>query len=293
MKKPAYTSAALKLPKWKLCLRYAILTVLAIVFLFPFYLIFRGAFSSAKSFVSPNWSWWPHLLSSEASKPWNYNLTKIFANKNVNISGSFVNSALVSIAQTALTIFLALLVGYAMARFTGWRAKMVHVMTLATMMIPAAVTFIPMFVITATLGWIDTYQGLIIPSLFSAMAAYMFRSFFLNFPHELEEAALIDGANPWGVFWKVVVPNSKGIIAAVTTIVFIGSWNSFLWPMLVSRKETKTVQVAISQFMTSQGVDYPSLFTGAFLVILPVLLVFILLQRHLIEGVERSGFGGN
>ncbi len=286
-------SNALALKGWRLAIRYVILGILALLFLFPFYLIFKGAFSTPKGFASAEWTWWPELLKPSYPGTWHENIDKIFANKSVNLAGSFVNSIIVSVIQTTLTIVLAMMVGYAMARFTGWKAKLLHVMTLVTMMIPAAVTFIPMFVITAYLGWIDSYRGLIIPGMFSAMAAYMFRSYFLGFPRELEEAALIDGASPWTLFWRIVVPNSKGIIAAVTSIIFIGSWNAFLWPMLISRENTKTVQVAISQFMTSQGVNYPALFTGALLVILPVLILFLLLQRHLIEGVERSGLSGD
>ncbi len=278
---------------WAKFARYTILMFLAAIFVFPFYLIIRGAFSTKKSFASADWQWWPELLRpSNLDHVWD-NLSRVFQNKSVNLGSALVNSAIVSIIQTVLTIVIAMMAGYAMARYLNRMAKVLHVMTLVTMMIPAAVTFIPLFMITASLGWIDSYQGLIIPMMFSAMAAYMFESHFLGFPHELEEAALIDGASQWRLFWSVVVPNSKGMIAAVSTIIFIGNWNSFLWPMLVSHELTRTVQVSLSTFMTSQGVDYPSLYTGALIAIIPVLIVFIFLQRYLVIGVERSGMAGD
>jgi ABC transporter, permease protein len=156
-------------------------------------------------------------------------------------------------------------------------------------MVPAATTFIPMFIITAQFGWIDSFRGLVIPGMFSAFATYLFRQAFLDFPSELEDAALMDGCNPFTAFWRIVVPNSTGTVAAVGTIVLIGSWNAFLWPSLVGREATRTVQVALSQYMTSQNVRYPELFMGSLIAILPMLVVFLFLQRFLVQGLTTSG----
>ena len=125
--------------------------------------------------------------------------------------------------------------------------------------------------------------------MFSAFATYLFRQAFLDFPQELEDAALVDGCNPFTAFWRVVVPSSTGTIVAVSVIVLIGSWNAFLWPSLVGREGTRTVQVALSQYMTSQGVRYPELFMGSLIAILPMLVVFLFLQRHLVQGLTTSG----
>lgn len=272
--------------------RYAILWVLAVLFLLPFYVIFRNAFSTDRGFAAAKFNWWPDLLTPGADQPWYVNLQTIFSDTSVSLATSMLHSAVVSVVQTVGIVVIALMAAYALARHNTRASRLVLGLTLLTLMVPATVTFIPMFVMTASLGWIDSYRGLIVPGLFSALAAYMFRGHFLGFPHELEEAAAIDGASPWGTFWRVVVPNSKGIIAAVGTIIFIGSWNAFLWPMLVARDNTKTVQVALSQFMTSQGVEYPELFTGALIAVLPVLILFLFLQRYLVAGVERSGLSG-
>ena len=167
---------------------------------------------------------------------------------------------------------------------------MVLGLTVFTLMVPAMVTFVPTFVMVSTLGWISSYRGLIVPVLFSAFATFMFRQAFLDFPRELEESAALDGANTWTTFWRVVVPNTRGTIAAVGTIVFIGAWNAFLWPLLIAQDPAmRTIQVVLSQFMTSQGVRYPEMFTGALIAVAPSLVVFAFLQRWLVQGVERSG----
>jgi len=163
-------------------------------------------------------------------------------------------------------------------------------LTLATAIVTDAATVVPTVVMVSSLGWISSLRGLIIPGMFSALATFLFRQYFLSFPRELEEAAYLDGAGYWRTFWRIVLPNSYGICAAVGTLIFIGSWNAFLWPLLIGQDpQYRTVQLALSQFLTSQRVDYPQLFTGAVVAIIPVLLVFLFLQRYLIQGVERSG----
>lgn len=262
--------------------RYALLVVLSAFFLLPFYVLLRNAFSSNRLMMQPQWQWLPDQADLT-------NLRALFADDNVGMVPALLHSAVVSVSQTMLTVLISLMAGYGLARWTHRLSRVLLALTLFTLMVPAAVTFVPMFVITSQLGWIDSYHGLVVPGLFSAFATYMFRQGFLGFPVELEEAALIDGANPWTTFWRVVAPNSLGLVGAVGTITFIGSWNAFLWPLLVGRENTRTVQVVLSQFMTSQGVNYPVLFAGALLAITPVVLVFLVLQRFLVEGVETSG----
>ena len=152
-------------------------------------------------------------------------------------------------------------------------------------MIPAAVTFVPSFIIVSEIGWLNSYQGLIVPVMFQAFAAFLFRQYFLGFPLELEEAARIDGLSTWGTYWRIVVPNSKGIFAAVASITFIASWNAFLWPLVVGRDQEKwTVQVALSTFLNSQSPRMTQLFVASAIAILPLLVGFVLLQRYIVEG---------
>lgn len=263
-------------------LRYGVLTALALFFLLPFYIIVRNAFSTQANITAPTWNWLPDQFNLT-------NFSSMLANDSIGIGRSMLNSAGMATLQTVGTLVVSLLAGYALARYTHRVARVLLALTVFTLMVPAATTFLPMFIMTASLGWIDTFRGLVIPGMFSAFATYLFRQFFLDFPVELEDAALIDGCNPWTSFWRIVVPNSTGIIAAVGAITLIGSWNAFLWPSLVGRDERRTVQVAISQFMTSQGVKMPELFMGSLVAILPMLVVFLFLQRYLVQGFTTSG----
>lgn len=272
----------MKSSKLWLGIRYAIAISLVLLFLLPFYIIFRNAFSSQRHITAPTWNWLPDQFNLS-------NLNALLANDSVNIVKSLMNSAIMAGLQTIGTLIVALMAGYALARYRHLLAKVLLSLTVFTLMVPASATFVPMFIITAKFGWIDSFRGLVIPGMFSAFATYLFRQSFLSFPSELEDAARVDGASPWGAFWRVVVPNSKGIIAAVGTIVLIGSWNAFLWPSLVGRDATRTVQVALSRFMTSQGVRYPELFMGSLVAVVPMLVVFLFLQRYLVQGFTSSG----
>lgn len=273
----------MRTPAWQSAARYAALAVLALMFLLPFYVIWRNAFSTQAWITSARWQWSPNQLD------WT-NVTSLLSNPDVPVLTSLANSAIVSVLQTVGTVLISMTAGYGLARFAERPAKVVTGLTLFTLMVPATVTFVPSFVMVSSLGWISTYRGLIIPTLFSAFATYLFRQHFLGFPRELEEAAFIDGANQWTTFWRVVAPNSLGMVAAVSTITFIGAWNAFLWPLLIAQDSSMyTVQVTLSSYMTSQGIRYPELFTGAMIAILPVLAVFAFLQRWLVQGVERSG----
>lgn len=264
-------------------LAYAAASVLAVLFLLPFYVIVRNAFSTQAGIVSPRWNWWPDRLDLTT-------LTAVLGNPNLGIAPALFNSAVVAVTQTVLTVVISLMAGYALARWRTPASRIVLGLTVFTLMVPAMVTFVPTFVMVSSLGWISTYRGLIVPVLFSAFATFMFRQGFLDFPHELEESAAIDGANTWTTFWRIVVPNSMGTVAAVSTITFIGAWNAFLWPLLIGQDPSmRTIQVVLSQFMTSQGVRYPEMFTGALIAITPALIVFLFLQRWLVQGVERSG----
>ena len=262
---------------------YAAASVLAVLFLLPFYIIVRNAFSTQQAIVSPQWRWWPDNLNGST-------LTAVLGNPNLGIVPALLNSTVVAVTQTVLTVVISLMAGYALARWRTPASKAVLGLTVFTLMVPAMVTFIPTFVMVSSLGWISSYRGLIVPVIFSAFATFMFRQGFLDFPRELEEAAALDGANTWTTFWRIVVPNAMGTVAAVGTITFIGAWNAFLWPLLIAQDASmRTIQVVLSQFMTSQGTRYPEMFTGALIGIVPALIVFVFLQRWLVQGVEQSG----
>ncbi len=262
---------------------YLAASLLAVVFLLPFYVIARNAFSTQQAVVARVWRWWPDALNGAT-------VTAVLGDPSLGILPALITSLVVSTVQTAATLVISLMAGYALARWSTAASRIILGMTVFTLMVPAMVTFIPTFVMVSSLGWISTYRGLIVPVVFSAFATFLFRQGFVDFPQELEEAAALDGANTWTTLWRIVVPNAGSSIAAVGTITFIGAWNAFLWPLLIAQDpQLRTIQVVLSQFMTSQGTRYPEMFTGALIGIIPVLLVFLFLQRWLVQGVEASG----
>jgi multiple sugar transport system permease protein len=262
------------------------LGVAALLFLIPFYLLVRNALMTNIEFNGVDWNWLP--------RTWQWrNLTALFANPEVPMARALLNSAVIAVTQTVGVLVISGLAGYGLARIPyRWSNAVFYAIT-ATLLIPAAVTFVPSFVLVSSLGWISTLRGLIVPGLFQALATFLFRQFFLGFPKEIEEAAFLDGLSYWGTFWRVVVPNSAGFAAAIGTITFIGSWNAFLWPLVIGRDANAwTVQIALSTYLTAQSVDYAQLFMGALVAIAPLLLMFLFLQRWIVEGVERTGIGG-
>ncbi|MEU5088055.1 carbohydrate ABC transporter permease [Streptomyces sp. NPDC021356] len=264
-------------------LRLALLIALALLFLVPFYLLVRNGLASEQDITSPEWTFFPSHLR------WG-NVRELFADTSVPFARSLLNSALIAVATTLGTVLLASLAGYGLARIPYRHANKVFYAILGTLMVPAAVTFVPSFVLVSSLGWISTLRGLIIPTLFSAFACFVFRQYFLGFPRELEDAAQVDGLGPWRTYWLVVVPNARPVFAAVGTIVFIGAWNAFLWPLVIGQDQSAwTVQVALSSFTTSQVVRLHELFVAAAVSILPLLAVFLCFQRWIVAGVERSG----
>lgn len=265
---------------------YGVLVIAAILFLIPFYLVVRNGLSTDIELSKPQWKFFPTSLQFG-------NVTRLVDNPSVPFLRSLRNSAVVSILQTAGAVFVSSMAGYGLARIPYRHANVVFALILGTLMIPAAVTFVPSFVIVSEIGWIDTYQGLIVPTMFQAFGAFLFRQYFIGFPLELEEASRIDGLSTWGTYWRIVVPNSKGIFAAVASITFIGSWNAFLWPLVVGKDQDKwTVQVALSSFLNAQSPKVSQLFVASAIAILPLLIAFVLLQRYIVEGVERTGING-
>lgn len=263
--------------------RVVLLVVLALLFLIPFYLLVRNGLSTEQEITSPGWTFFPSHVR------WS-NVRELFDDPAVPMARALLNSALIAVSTTLGTVLLASTAGYGLARIPYRYANQVFYAILGTLMVPAAVTFVPSFVLVSSLGWVSTLRGLIVPTLFSAFACFIFRQYFLGFPGELEDAAKVDGLGYWRVYWRIVVPNSLPVFAAVSTIVFIGAWNSFLWPLVIGQDESSwTVQVALSTFTTAQVVNIHELFMAAAVSILPLLLVFLLLQRHIVAGVERSG----
>lgn len=207
----------------------------------------------------------------------------------------FGNSIIVAAATTLGQLVICSMAGYAFARFHFRGRNALFTLYLATLMVPFAVVITPLFIIVTRLGWGDTYAGLIIPGMFSAFGTFFMRQFFLSIPKELEEAATIDGAGTLGTFIRIVVPMAGPALATLAVLSFMGSWNSFLWPLLIiNDRQLMTLPLALS---TLQGM-YPGqtqwniVMAGTVLATIPTILVFLLAQRWVIEGVAGSGVKG-
>lgn len=267
-------------------LRYALLIILALLFLLPFYLIVRNGLAAEREITSPNWTFFPSILHFE-------NIQELLNDPEVPFLDGIINSALVAVLQTAGQILISALAGYGLARIPYRWANLVFYAILVTLMIPFAVIFVPVYVIVSYLGWVSTLQGLVVPGMFSGFTTFLFRQFFLSFPRDLEDAGRVDGLGYWGVFWRVVVPNSYGIIAALSVITFIASWNAFLWPLVIGQDASAwTVQVVLSNFLNAQVLNLHELFIGAAIGILPLVIIFLILQRYIVEGYKQSGIKG-
>ncbi len=267
-------------------LRYVVLIILTLIFLIPFYLILRNGLATDQEITSPNWTFFPSKLHFE-------NIQELFNDPEVPFLSGLTNSALISLLQTAGQILICGLAGYGLARIPYRWANQIFYAILITLMIPFAVIFVEVYLVVSALNWISTLQGLVVPGLFSGFTAFLFRQFFLSFPRELEEAGRVDGLGYWGVFWRIVVPNSYGIISALSVITFIASWNAFLWPLVVGQDQSAwTVQVVLSNFLNAQVLNLHELFMGAAVAILPLVIIFFILQRYIVEGYKQSGLKG-
>ncbi|ELS57567.1 carbohydrate ABC transporter permease [Streptomyces viridochromogenes] len=260
--------------------------IAALLFLVPFYLLIRNSLSTDSEITGENWKFFPTDIQ------WG-NITEPFDDTTVDFAQSMWNSLVVGVLHTVGILLICSLAGYGLARIPYRHANKVFYAVLFTLMVPAAVTFVPSFVLVSSLGWVDSYRGLIIPGLFSGFTCFLFRQYFLGFPKELEEAARVDGLGYWGAYWRVVVPNSLNFFAAIATITFINGWNAFLWPLVIGQDPSAwTVQVALSSYMTNQTVNYHLIFMATAISILPLLFVFLFLQRWLVQGIAQTGIKG-
>ncbi|WP_133914505.1 carbohydrate ABC transporter permease [Streptomyces sp. NBC_00582] len=265
---------------------YVATGIAGLLFLIPFYLIIRNALMTDREITGENWKWFPTDIQ------WG-NITEPFDDVTVDFAHAMWNSVVVAVLHTTGILLVCSLAGYGLARIPYRHANKVFYAVLVTLMVPTAVTFVPSFVLVSSLGWVDSYRGLIVPGLFSGFTCFLFRQYFLGFPKELEEAARVDGLGYWGAYWRVVVPNSLNFFAAIATITFINGWNSFLWPLVIGQDPSAwTVQVALSSYMTNQTVNYHLIFMATAISILPLLLVFLFLQRWLVQGIAQTGIKG-
>lgn len=203
------------------------------------------------------------------------------------------NSFFVAISVTVLQLLTSSLAAYAFARLRFPGRDTLFIVYLATLMVPGQVTLIPNFILMRYLGWIDTYQVLIIPQIFSAFGTFLLRQFFLSLPSEIEDAARIDGASSLDIYARIIIPLSGPALATLGVFTFMGQWNNFLWPFVMTdRPEMKTVTVGLRMFQGQFTTQWNLLMAGTVMSIIPILIVFLLAQRYFVRGIALTGLGG-
>ena len=267
---------------------FILLSLGAVTMAAPFFWMISTSLKEAGQVFAEAKVWWQEWLPSTFI--WQ-NYLKVW--EVVPFARFYLNSVLVSICITAGQVVTSAMAAYAFARLNFPGRDRLFFGYLATMMIPGAVTMIPVFILLRYLGWIDTYKALILPGIFSAYGTFMLRQFFLTLPKDLEDAAKIDGCSYRRIFWHIILPLSKPALATLTTFTFMGSWMNLMWPLIVVNTHTKyTLPVGLAYFQGVHGTDWTLLMAASMMMILPILIVFLFNQRFFVEGIKLTGIEG-
>jgi multiple sugar transport system permease protein len=209
------------------------------------------------------------------------------------IAHMFFNSLFVAVVTTVGQVFISAMAAYAFARMQFRGRDVVFLLYLATLMIPSQVTITPLFILMRYLGWINTYQGLIAPGIFTAFGTFLLRQFFLTLPRDLEEAAFIDGATHLTVFLRIILPLARPALATLAVFAFMGSWNSFLWPLFIVRNEVlMTLPVGLATLHGRWLTQWNLVMAGSVITVIPMLIIYLFAQRYFVRGVVLSGLKG-
>ncbi len=262
---------------------YVPLVIGLILLVGPFIWMILGSFKTTGELRQVPPTWWPEDPTLE-------NYRDLFSRQN--FVRYFVNSSVVAFFVTAGNLVFCSMLGYALAKLDFPGKRILFLVVLATLMVPGVVTFMPLFVLVANLNLVNTHAGLILPFLAGAFGVFLMRQFISGIPDELLDAARVDGAGEHYIFWRIVMPLCGPALATLTILTFLGSWNSFLWPLVVATSQDMfTLPVAVAFLATGQQeTNVALLMAGSVVVILPVLIVFILLQRHFTQGIAMTGF---
>lgn len=264
---------------------FIVLLLLAIGWLLPFLWAVATAFKTETDAASGDPGW------IGASGPTIDAFTAILSQGNVYTWA--LNSLLTSVAITVITLAISALAAYAFSRLDFTGRKWLFVVIIASIVVPPQVLIIPLFYEMLALNLVDTYWGLILPQVVAPAMVFILKRFFDAIPIELEDAARVDGAGRFRIFWSIVLPLSRPIMASVGIFVFISAWNNFLWPFLVINDTTlMTLPVGLQTVISAYGVQYAQVMAQAVLAAVPLIVVFVIFQKQIVRGVATSGFGG-
>lgn len=268
----------------KVALKYFLLTIFAIVTLFPFYWMIASSLKSGFEVIQTP----PTIVPSEFM--WdNYSVAMSMA----PFARYFVNTLIVTALSIVSSVIIAILSAFAFSHLEFKGRDLIFSLFLASMMIPGEVLIITNFKTISALKWMDTYQALVVPYMANVLYIYMLREFFLKIPKQLYFAAKVDGANDWKFLWRIMVPMAKGSIITICILVGINSWNSFLWPLLVTNKENmRLLSNGLTSFQSDAGNRYELLMAASTIITLPVMIAYIFLHKKIMSGISIGGIKG-
>jgi ABC-type glycerol-3-phosphate transport system permease component len=205
----------------------------------------------------------------------------------------FINSVFVGVSRMALAVLISLMAGYAFAKFDFRFKNTLFILLLATLTLPIYVLIVPLYDMMVAFGWTDTYIALILPVAAQAIGVFLTRQYLLSIPDEILDSARVDGAGEWSVFWRIVVPLSWPVIAVMAILFFTASWNDYIWPLVVLTEDKMfTVSLGLPTLVSPYGQEYGAVMAGSFLSTLPIMILFLIMQRRFIEGITRGALKG-
>jgi multiple sugar transport system permease protein len=266
--------------------RYVVLVILGLLFISPLIFMVSTSFKTRQDATAVPPSWIPPNPTTEA-------YTAILNAAGTPVLRWFGNSLIAAACHALLVVATASLAAYALARMEFRFKRVVFALIVATLFVPPVILTIPNYLIVGQLRWLDTLVAVIIPTAASAFGVFFLRQFFLSLPKEFEESAALDGAGPWQTFFRIVLPNSRPALATLGVLSFLTNWNDFLWPVYVlfSPKHL-TLPAGLSTLQGAATTNYPLIMAGAVVASVPVLVLFVLAQRQIVESVAQSGVKG-
>jgi multiple sugar transport system permease protein len=249
----------------------------------PFIWMLLGSFKTTAEIRQVPPTWLP-------LNPTTQNYSDLFAKQE--FPRYFLNSTIVAVAVTAGNLLFCSMLGYALAKLSFPGKRLLFVIVLGMLMVPGIVTFVPLFVLVTNMGLANTHLGLLLPFLAGPFGVFLMRQFIGELPDELLDAARVDGATEYYIFSRIILPLSVPALATLGILTFLASWNNFLWPLVVAQSQDMfTLPVALALFATGQNnTNFGLLLAGAVVVVVPVLLVFLTLQRYFTQGIAMTGF---
>lgn len=264
---------------------YLILTLGLIIMIGPFVWMVMDSFKGQAELAQLPPTWYP-------VSPTLNNYSRLFT--DFNFPQYFLNTVILAVSITVLNLLFCSMLGYALAKLRFRGRKALFLLVLATLMVPSTVTLVPLFVLMSKLQLVNTLTAVILPESAGALGVFLMRQFMLDIPDELLDAARVDGASEFFIYWRVVLPLSGPALATLTILTFLASWNDFIWPLIVlTNDQSYNLPVALATFAIGQhGSDYGLLLAGSVLVVTPIVIVFLLLQRYFTQGIAMTGLKG-